>query len=83
MRKKLVAARKAAGYAQIDIAREIGWSRSHYSQVEEGGKDPSLRMALAIKQAVGYYGDDLFENTPSQHRIKRIRRRDRAAAAGG
>ena len=37
-------------------------SRSHYAQIESGDKNPSLKLSLKIKQALGYHYDDLFFN---------------------
>ena len=37
-------------------------SRSHYAQIESGDKNPSLKLSLKIKQALGYPYDDLFFN---------------------
>jgi len=46
----------------------IGISRSYYSQIETGDKQPSLQVALRIKQALGYYGDDIFDDTKIRRR---------------
>lgn len=63
MRAKLQRLREANGYTQQTFSNAIGTSRSHYSQVETGEKQPSLRLALRIKQVLNYYGDDIFDNT--------------------
>lgn len=63
MRAKLKALREANGYTQQTLSDAIGMSRSHYSQVESGDKQPSLKLALRIKRALNYYGDDIFDNT--------------------
>lgn len=63
MRAKLQQFREAQGYTQQTFSEAVGTSRSHYSQVETGEKQPSLRLALRIKKTLGYYDDDIFDNT--------------------
>lgn len=60
MRKKLQTLRKGAGYTQQTFSERLGVSRSHYAQIESGDKNPSLKLSLKIKQALGYPYDDLF-----------------------
>lgn len=68
MRAKLQAMRKAHGFTQQTFSEAIGSSRNHYSQIETGDKQPSLKLALRIKRALGYYGDDIFDNImPTGH----------------
>lgn len=62
MRAKLKNIRAESGYTQQSFSEAIGTSRSHYSQIETGEKNPSLRLALRIKRQLGYYGDDIFDN---------------------
>ena len=57
MRKKLQTLREGAGYTQQTFSE-----RSHYAQIESGDKNPSLKLSLKIKQALGYPYDDLFFN---------------------
>ncbi len=63
MRVRLVRMREAQGYTQYTLAPALGISRSHYSQIESGEKNPSLKLALRIKSVLGYTNDDLFDNT--------------------
>ena len=63
MRAKLQRLREANGYPQQAFSSAVGTSRSHYSQIETGEKQPSLRLALRIKRALNYYGDDIFDNS--------------------
>lgn len=63
MRAKLQQLREANGHTQQSFSVLVGVSRSHYSQVETGEKQPSLRLALRIKRALNYYGDDIFDNS--------------------
>lgn len=63
MRTKLVSVRKAAGLSQEVTADKLQISRSHYSQIESGDKNPSLDIALRIKQFFDYSNDDIFLNS--------------------
>lgn len=63
MRAKLQQLRKSLGYTQQTFSAAVGTSRSHYAQIETGDKQPALRLALRIKRALNYYGDDIFDNT--------------------
>ena len=45
-----------------ELIERLGVSRSHYAQIESGDKNPSLKLSLKIKQALGYPYDDLFFN---------------------
>ena len=60
MRTKLVKLREARGYTQESFSALLGISRSHYSQIETGEKNPSLKLALRIKRALDYFKDDIF-----------------------
>lgn len=62
MRTNLQELRKARGFSQETFSRAIGISRSHLSQIESGEKDPSLKVSLRIKEALGYTNDDIFFN---------------------
>lgn len=62
MRAKLQQLREAQGYTQQTFSAAVGTSRSHYSQIETGEKQPSLRLALRIKRVLNYHGDDIFDN---------------------
>ena len=63
MRAKLQRLREANGYTQKTFSAAVGTSRSHYSQIETGDKQPALRLALRIKWVLTYYGDDIFDDT--------------------
>lgn len=62
MRKRLIHLRKAAGYSQQTFSDRLKISRSHYSQIESGEKNPSLKLSLQIKQVLNYPYDDIFFN---------------------
>lgn len=53
-------ARQARGFSQQQLASMAGVSRQAVSAVESGHSDPSLRVALAIAQALGLSVEDLF-----------------------
>lgn len=63
MRVKLQQMREVQGFTQQQFSEAVGTSRSHYSQIETGEKQPSLRLALRIKRVLNYYGDDIFDNS--------------------
>src|SRR6185437_816370 len=53
-------ARQARGFSQQQLASMAGVSRQAVSAVESGHSDPSLRVALAIAQALGLSVEELF-----------------------
>ena len=63
MRLKLVALREETGLTQQAFSAAVKISRSHYSQIETGDKDPSLRVWLRIKRVLNYQNDDIFFNS--------------------
>lgn len=60
MRVKLQRLREANGFTQQTFSNAIGASRTHYSQIETGDKNPSLKLALRIKKVLNYSKDDIF-----------------------
>lgn len=62
MRTLLVSEREKQGYTQQKLADAIGISRSHYADIERGRKDPSYKISVRIKRALGHPGDDIFFN---------------------
>lgn len=63
MREKLRQIRESQGFTQETFSQFVNISRSHYSQIEQGSKWPSYRLAMRIKDALGCEEDDLFDNT--------------------
>ena len=57
---RLRAARQAHGYSQQQLAGMAGVSRQAVSAVEAGHSDPSLRVALALADALGVTVEELF-----------------------
>lgn len=70
MREILRHERKKKNLTQQELANLAGISRVHYTQIENNSnnKKPSLDVALSIKKALGYVGDDLFlvSNVPNE-----------------
>jgi molybdate-binding protein/transcriptional regulator with XRE-family HTH domain len=57
---KLRFARQTRGFSQQQLAGMAGVSRQAVSAVESGQSEPSLRVALALAQALGMTVDELF-----------------------
>jgi molybdate-binding protein/DNA-binding XRE family transcriptional regulator len=57
---RLRLARQARGFSQQQLAGMAGISRQAVSAVESGHTDPSLRVALALGQALGMTVEELF-----------------------
>jgi putative molybdopterin biosynthesis protein len=53
-------ARQTRGFSQQQLASMAGVSRQAVSAVESGHSDPSLRVALALAQALGLSVEELF-----------------------
>jgi putative molybdopterin biosynthesis protein len=53
-------ARQARGFSQQQLASMAGVSRQAVSAVESGHSDPSLRVALALAQALGLSVEEVF-----------------------
>lgn len=60
LRQKLKLQRITKGYTQQEIADKIGVSRSSYTNIELGAKNPSLKVAKNIKEVLEYHKDDIF-----------------------
>ena len=63
MRRNLKNARTGAGFTQYSFAKEIGISRSYYSQLESGLKNVPRGWQVAIRMKLHNAEDDLFHNT--------------------
>src|ERR1700761_7478999 len=53
-------ARQTRGFSQQQLASMAGVTRQAVSAVESGHSDPSLRVALALAQALGLSVEELF-----------------------
>lgn len=60
MRKALLNARIERNLTQEEVAQKAGISRSAYTNIERGVKNPSFDVAVRIKKAVGCQSDDIF-----------------------
>lgn len=61
-RKELVAARKAKGLTQEELANKAGIKRSYYRLIEAGTRNPSLSIAIDITRALDAQIEHLFPN---------------------
>ncbi|MDI6871196.1 MAG: helix-turn-helix transcriptional regulator [Bacillota bacterium] len=73
MRKALIETRRRAGLSQKDVAEAVGISRSFYTLIERGTRNPSLPVALRIARFFGADTRQLFcqsaaRPAPPQHR---------------
>ncbi|HXW81274.1 MAG TPA: substrate-binding domain-containing protein [Acidimicrobiales bacterium] len=66
---RLRAARQARGFSQQQLATMAGVSRQAVSAVESGQSDPSLRVALALSQALGLTVEEMFGPVTSEPRV--------------
>lgn len=60
MRERLREIRLKKGLTQEELARKIGIDRSTYTNIELGYKNPSLKVALKIKEELDYRDDNIF-----------------------
>lgn len=62
MRKRLKEQRVKKEYTQKSIALKLGISRTTYTNIENGRKNPSFSIALKIKNLLNYNNDNIFSN---------------------
>lgn len=60
MNQKLQAAREKSGKTQAQVANEADISRRAYCYYEQGKKEPGVRTAIRIAQALGSTVEDIF-----------------------
>ncbi|MFL0197801.1 helix-turn-helix transcriptional regulator [Clostridium sp. WILCCON 0269] len=72
MRQKLKERRLQKKYTHKTIAKELGVSRSTYTNIENGNKNPSLEVAMKIKKILGYKDDDIFLNSKFLKETKEV-----------
>ncbi len=60
MRLNMRKTRLALGLTHAEVAAKADIARTTYTNIELGGRDPSLAVALRIKKALGVSGDDIF-----------------------
>lgn len=62
LRVKLKKRREELELTQASLAKMIGIARTSYTNIELGNKNPSLLIAMRIKQILNYDDDDIFLN---------------------
>lgn len=60
LRNRLAAARKEAGYSQVELALLIGVSRQTISSIETGQFNPTAKLALILCIALDKKFEELF-----------------------
>lgn len=59
-REQLIKARKSLGMTQADMATATGVHRSYYGLIENGNRNPTLRIATKIATALDSSIEQLF-----------------------
>ncbi len=59
-REQLIKARKSLGMTQADMATAAGVHRSYYGLIENGNRNPTLRIATKIATALDSSIEQLF-----------------------
>ncbi|HHW57790.1 MAG TPA: helix-turn-helix transcriptional regulator [Clostridia bacterium] len=59
-RKRLKELRKQYGLSVKDIANTVGISTSHYYKIEEGVRNPTLKIAKKIAEILEKNVDEIF-----------------------
>lgn len=62
MRNILRSKRQNKKLTQQQIAEKLGISRSAYTNIENGVRNPSFPLALKFKEVLEYKNDDIFIN---------------------
>lgn len=60
MRINMINRRKKLGLTQKEVAKRVGIARTTYTNIELGDKNPSLQVALRIKEALEIEDDGIF-----------------------
>ncbi|MDD7793663.1 helix-turn-helix transcriptional regulator [Clostridium sp. 'White wine YQ'] len=63
MRKALKGLRIESELTQQEIANRLQISRSAYTNIELGKKNPSFELSIQIKKLFRYENDDIFLNS--------------------
>ena len=61
MRVKLKKLRKEQKLTQKNLSSMVNIHRSYYSMIENGKRNPSLKVAISLKRALNNQYDDIFE----------------------
>lgn len=72
MRINMINRRKKLRLTQEQVANKAGIARTTYTNIELGDKNPSLAVALKIKEALRTDKDDIFLTNHVPQRNNRI-----------
>lgn len=61
-REQLIKARKSLGLTQANMATAVGVHRSYYGLIENGNRNPTLRIASKIATVLNSNIEQLFPN---------------------
>jgi putative transcriptional regulator len=61
-RTELINSRKLMGFTQAYVANEIGVNRSYYGLIENGNRNPTLKIATKIASILNSSIEELFPN---------------------
>lgn len=62
MRTKLITLRKQKNKTQEEMAKDLGIARTTYNAYELGTTQPTVDIAIKIKEILKYKKDDIFLN---------------------
>lgn len=60
MRERMRQRRVQLGLTQEEAARRAGIARTSWANIETSARNPRLSVAIGIKRALEYDGDDIF-----------------------
>ncbi|OCL26286.1 transcriptional regulator [Orenia metallireducens] len=60
MREELKKLRKEKDMTQEQIAKKVGIHRTHYTNIERGHANPSIKVMIEIKKVLKTQRDDIF-----------------------
>lgn len=72
MRKLLKEQRLNLGFTQLEVAQKVGIARTSYTNIENGTKDPSLKVAIRIKELFNIVDDEIFLQLNDPNGNKRL-----------
>lgn len=72
MRKLLKEQRLNLGFTQLEVAQKVGIARTSYTNIENGTKDPSLKVAIRIKELFNIVDDEIFLQSNDPNGNKRL-----------
>lgn len=61
-REQLIKTRKSLGMTQANMAKAAGVHRSYYGLIENGNRNPTLKIATKIATALNSTVEQLFPN---------------------